>query len=216
MTSIDPFAHDDAAYVLGALDPDDRLAFEEHLASCPDCRDRVEQLRPTVALMASVRAEGFDLEPGPMPDTLLPGLLREAARERARRRRLTATLAGLAAACLLALVIVVWPTGTAPTPKAQEMKAVAASPVHATATLVGRKWGTQIHLHCYYDEGVEVSRPYDLVVIDTSHAKHDAGSWWLTPDGTTDFTGGTSVRPDRIAQVQVTLPDGTPILQLAV
>ncbi|HEV7203672.1 MAG TPA: zf-HC2 domain-containing protein [Jatrophihabitans sp.] len=216
MTTPDPFEHDAAVYVLGALDPDDRLAFEEHLAACPDCRDRVEQLRPTVALMAAVRADGFDLEPGPVPDTLLPGLLREAARERSRRRRLTAGLAGLAAACLVALVIVVWPSGSAPKPVAREMTAVRTSPVHATATLLGRKWGTQIDLHCYYDEGVAVSMPYDLVVVDKANAKHDAGSWWLTPEGATDFTGGTSVRPDRIAEVQVTLPDGTPILRLTV
>ena len=31
------FAHDDAAYVLGALSPEDRLAFERHLPTCPEC-----------------------------------------------------------------------------------------------------------------------------------------------------------------------------------
>ena len=32
-----PFAHDDAAYVLGALSPAERLEFVRHLATCDEC-----------------------------------------------------------------------------------------------------------------------------------------------------------------------------------
>ncbi|MGH3348437.1 MAG: anti-sigma factor family protein, partial [Nocardioides sp.] len=31
------FAHDDGAYVLGALSPAERVAFKQHLAGCAEC-----------------------------------------------------------------------------------------------------------------------------------------------------------------------------------
>ena len=44
-----------AAYVLRALPQDEEIAFEEHLATCPVCRDQVEDLRmATDALAVSV------------------------------------------------------------------------------------------------------------------------------------------------------------------
>lgn len=39
---------DAAAYVLGALDPNEVAAFEEHLAACAVCRDEIEALRGVV------------------------------------------------------------------------------------------------------------------------------------------------------------------------
>ena len=38
------FTHDDAAYVLGALSPAERLEFERHLAGCDDCSRSVRSL----------------------------------------------------------------------------------------------------------------------------------------------------------------------------
>ena len=35
--SHDEFEHSDAAYVLGALSPSERRAFEEHLRECESC-----------------------------------------------------------------------------------------------------------------------------------------------------------------------------------
>jgi anti-sigma factor RsiW len=67
--------HDDAgAYVLGALEPAEQAAFEQHLAGCPECRDEVEQLRLAVdALPRSV-------EPFAAPRSLKKSLM-EAVRE---------------------------------------------------------------------------------------------------------------------------------------
>jgi anti-sigma factor RsiW len=51
----DRHQEDAGAYVLGALEPSEQAAFEGHLASCPSCRDEVEQLRMAVdALPRSV------------------------------------------------------------------------------------------------------------------------------------------------------------------
>ena len=52
MTTPDPFEFDDAAYVLGALAPDEHAAFEAHLATCAACRDRVRELRAQFKTLA--------------------------------------------------------------------------------------------------------------------------------------------------------------------
>lgn len=41
-----------AAYALGALDADERSAFEQHMATCAQCRANVAELRETAALLA--------------------------------------------------------------------------------------------------------------------------------------------------------------------
>jgi anti-sigma factor RsiW len=76
----DRFQEDVGAYLLGALEPAEQAAFEGHLASCPSCRDEVEQLRLAVdALPRSV-------EPFAAPPTLKRSLM-EAVREDAKPQR---------------------------------------------------------------------------------------------------------------------------------
>ena len=101
--------HDDVgAYLLGALEPAEQAAFEQHLAGCPECRDDVEQLRLAVdALPRSV-------EPFAAPPSLKKSLM-EAVREdveparRPWRERLRLPLPdlrpGLAMAAALLLVL---------------------------------------------------------------------------------------------------------------
>jgi hypothetical protein len=222
MTTIDPFAHYDGAYALGALDDDDRRAFEAHLETCPDCQARVADLRATASLLAllppSIDLNDLTDDPvdEPAPDTLLPRLLREAGRERARRRWLTAAVSGLAAAALVALAVVLWPGGSGtPAPAAQAFAAVRPSPLTATAQLVTKAWGTEIDLHCTYPASDNDRFGYNLVVIDKNRKPHDAGDWTLVPGRAgIDFTGGTSVPRDQIASGQITTPTGTPILEL--
>lgn len=209
----DPFRHDDAAYVLGALDDAERAAFEAHLTECPACRERVAEARSTAALLAGLTASDLaDVEPA--PDTLLPGLLRAAARERRRRRGLVGGLAAVAAACAAALIVLVWPTGASNGSTAVAFTAIRTSAMSATAQLQDKPWGTQIVLHCHYRVGVDSYVPYQLEITDQHGQTTDAGSWTLTPGRETDFTAGTSVRQADIAKLTITLADGTPLLQI--
>jgi anti-sigma-K factor RskA len=50
------WADSGAAYLLGALDPDERAGFEAHLSACPACREEVDRLSVAAdALPASAR-----------------------------------------------------------------------------------------------------------------------------------------------------------------
>ncbi|MFS0699293.1 anti-sigma factor [Cellulomonas sp. 179-A 4D5 NHS] len=53
----DPYREWDAAYVLGALAPDERREFEQHLAGCPACREAVGDLAGMPALLGMVPAD---------------------------------------------------------------------------------------------------------------------------------------------------------------
>jgi anti-sigma factor RsiW len=229
----DPFLHDDAPYVLGALSDQERRAFEAHLLGCAECRGRVEELRPTADLLALVPKDLVAdpalvpdtllpeaLPPDALPpDTLLPGLLRRAARERRRRRYVTGAVAALAAACAVALAVVAWPGGggsaKAPVAAARQMQPLRPNPLTVTAQLVARAWGTEIQLHCTYPSYEHDKFAYDLVVVDRHQHSHEAGDWTLVPgqDGI-DFTTGTSVPRAEIRRLQVRTASGTPVLEL--
>ena len=221
MTALDPFAHDDGAYVLGALSADESADFEGHLLTCDACMDRVRGLEPLPALLAGLAAGAYDgAQDGP-PETLLPDLLRHVGSERRRRHWLTAGLAGLAAACLVALTVVAWPTNHPTTPGSgasapQAMSAVISSPVRATAALTDVGWGTEIRLSCHYAAGYAPGIDYQLVVFDKKNVPHPAGTWALTPGKVTNFTSGTALPRDQISRVEITLPDNQPILQLTI
>jgi hypothetical protein len=216
VTTLDPFAHYDGVYVLGALSDDERAEFELHLNTCAACTERVRELAPLPAMLAGQPSSAYLDDIDEPPPSLLPDLLRGVRSQRRKRQLLTGGLAGLAAACLIALVVAVWPSSSpAKSPSAplpQAMTALRSTPVHVTALITPVKWGTQIKLNCQYDAyapGID----YQLVVVDKHNAAHQAGSWTLTP-GTVSFTGGTSLPRDQISKIEITLADDAPILQL--
>jgi anti-sigma-K factor RskA len=107
---IQPELHDlAAAYVLDALDPEERWTYEQHLYSCERCREEVAALRETAAELAYV-PEG----PAPPPQ-LRERILREARGTRAaeappRRKRwlFPATAVAAVAATFAAVGFAVW------------------------------------------------------------------------------------------------------------
>jgi anti-sigma factor RsiW len=68
------FADWDGAYVLGALAPDERRAYEDHLAGCARCRAAVAELAPLPGLLARARPTQDDAHVAPWWDReRLPG-----------------------------------------------------------------------------------------------------------------------------------------------
>jgi hypothetical protein len=214
----DAFETWDGAYVLGTLSAAEREAFEEHLLTCDDCVARVRELEPMPALLrqlteTDVRAVS---QPDPLPDTLLPRLLKAAD---ARRRRVGALVTGLAAAvaaCTVALAVLLWPGGSRPQPAAEVMHPVLAGvPLQATVRLVPERWGTDVETHCTYAEsGAERRVPYVLVVYSRSGSEQRVGGWTLGPGDSETFHNSTSLRVDDIGKVVVALPNERPVLEL--
>lgn len=110
----DRYAEWDAAYVLGALSPSDRRAYERHLAECAACRAAVAELAGmpgllstltaghAEALVAEVPAAGlsdgggpapYGVDPELAPVVSLASLAGAARRSRTRRRSLLAVAA---------------------------------------------------------------------------------------------------------------------------
>ena len=57
----DEFRDWDAAYLIGALSPADRAAYEEHLAGCGKCTEYLAQLRATIRVTGMLTPD--DLTP---------------------------------------------------------------------------------------------------------------------------------------------------------
>lgn len=213
--SDDPFVHDDAAYVLGALGPAQRRAFEEHLAQCPDCTRRVRDIAGLPGLLGQLDESAFT---GPedvpqVPDTLLPQLLRVVRRRRWRTRLLSVT--GAAAAVVLA-VVVAWavvPRGAGPRPEAaapspvRTMSQVGQDRLSATVAMQKVAWGTRVHLTCTYegeDWGADdVTPSYALVVRTRDGASQQVATWRAVPGRTTQLDAATDADPAQIASVDV-------------
>ncbi|HEX5533182.1 MAG TPA: zf-HC2 domain-containing protein [Actinomycetales bacterium] len=116
-------AHDDAAFVLGALSDDERQAYTDHLRECSACRRSVTEFAPLPALLSRVpidvvRSLDDSTETQDVDDThvdLLPALLARVAREERRQRRTArrwfAAGAGVAAAAAAAVALAVVPGG---------------------------------------------------------------------------------------------------------
>jgi hypothetical protein len=223
--SADRFEEFDAAYVLGALSPSDRVDFEHHLEGCDACSARVAEFSGLPVLLGTVPEAAFAVADPPPPEGLLLSLQREIRRSRTHRRWYYAAGSLAAAAVLvLATALITNHTGssakpvvTAHTAAAQAMTNVSAAPLSVDASLTSVAWGTRIDLRCTYDSSVTSATEYNygLTVIDRSGVSHDAGSWMATPGRVTRWSTGTSINAADIAEIEVTTPGvTTPLLTL--
>ena len=229
MSEQDPFRFDDAPYVMGALSESERAAFEAHLRTCPECALRVDELRPMIDALAGLDpAELETVQPvGPVPDTLLPQLIRRVDGQRRRQRWVLSGLAAATAACVIALVVAFWPASSGsggPTPgPTVRFQAVAAAPVDATAVLTAKKWGTRVDLKCtghttqsgghggYGDGGT-----YRLVIVARDGSTVDAGGWSESNGADVNYVTGTALTRSEIAMMQIVAQDGTVLLTVTI
>src|SRR5262249_48596531 len=101
---------DAGAYVLGALAPTERAAYERHMAGCLDCRNEVAELAVLPGLLGrldAATAVTLSTPPAQAPAGLLANTLSAATTRRRRyrrRQRWQLAVTGLAAACLAVLL----------------------------------------------------------------------------------------------------------------
>lgn len=226
--SHDEFEHSDAAYVLGALTPSERRAFEEHLRECESCARSVGELAGMPGLLAQVDKAVVDSpdEPLPVPDTLLPALLREV--RRGRRRRLAWSVSGAAAAVVLGITgATIWTQGEAPDDEVaaavdtRTMRQVGQDSVTAILAMESVPWGTRLELTCTYESGGAGGRydsgeppAYALVVHTRDGRTEQVATWQAVPGRSTVVPAATASDREDIASVDVLTTDGETVLAL--
>lgn len=218
----------DAAYVMGALDPHDRRAYEEHLSTCARCSAAVSELAGMPGLLAQVPTEQMlapRATPEPVPDTLLPRLA-AVIRAQQRRRRVWGGVVAAAAACLVTGVVLVTSPWSSPPPEpdgiALPMSKVSAAPVTATVHLDSADWGTRVNLECTYQEPSAQSgdkwtaRTYKLVVVPRDGGEvQQVAQWTALPGKTVTPSGSTSLTTAQIKDIRLLNSRGDTLLHVA-
>ena len=229
------FRHSGGSYVLGALSPTERSAYERHLADCPGCAATVRDLAGLPGLLARVDPSVLEPDAGiePEPEALLPALADAVRRE--RRARTWRTAAASAAAAAVTVGLGSWaltaagddptpvaepaPSGATPSvPPGQEMLPLGSTPIRANLALEQVLWGTRVDLTCSYPADSEYApaptEPYSLVVRTRDGRLQRIATWRPLAGKTMHLTAATADARDDIAWVEMRTADGTPVLRL--
>jgi hypothetical protein len=213
--------HDDGAYVLGALAPAERAAYERHLATCSFCREAVAEIAVLPGLLGRLDAADFAKlldptlsPPPPVNRTPRPVGAMQSTRRRERKTMRVRILSTAMAAAVLALIVgigvvfVMDDGASAPGAPAIAMQPIAMQPVDATVpvtahlSLAGANGGTKVELVCFYNRTSPEQKPYTirLLAYGADDEQEQIGSWVAAPgkefkmSGVTHFTGGTLSR----------------------
>lgn len=214
--------------VLGALEPAERPAVENHLSGCPRCNAILAELAPLPGLLH--RLDPIEHGPtGPVPPPsvpesmpLRPAELRErlvgaAREERTRRRR--RRVAGLAAAAALVGVLLAAGLSGGLFSGRQDNRVTVVSAtdprtaVRAAVRLMPDETGSQLALSL---TGVAPEEHCKLVAVDARGRQDVAAAWEATYHGTATITGHTSFRPDEITRFLIVTNDGDTLVRVPV
>ncbi|MGH3745752.1 MAG: anti-sigma factor family protein, partial [Mycobacteriales bacterium] len=134
---------DVGAYVLGALDPAERSAVEQHLPTCAACSAELSDLAGLPGLLSRLSPAEAEQASSAPPVHLLDAML---SRARRRRHRLRLGAAVAASVSVLGLGTGIGLAATQSGPHAAVLTATAGS-IDARATLHAVAAGTEIDLH---------------------------------------------------------------------
>jgi hypothetical protein len=200
VTCLDPAATGLGAYVLGALDPEERGLLERHLADCPICAAELAELRTLPALLDRVRPEDLERVPvAPSPD--LFDRMSAAARKTGRHRR---RAWGLVAAAVLVLGgaaagVTVWATGSD-----EQTVTTSAGPIDVRVTASPEDDGVELYIAV---TGMQPGEWCSVVAVGEDGTRHEAGGWPVSPTGDGTWETSADVPLSDLAEVAV-LGDG--------
>ncbi|GGK96833.1 anti-sigma factor family protein [Mangrovihabitans endophyticus] len=225
--------HDDGAYVLGALAPAERAAYERHLATCSFCREAVADIAVLPGLLGRLDTADFAMlmdpmmspPPSPPPPVRVPDVRSAATPDRRRNRHATRVrvLTTAVAAAVVALIVGVGVAfllgGDPPTapPGGQTVAMVPvdnAVPVSAQINLDGANGGTRVDLTCYYRRSGPGLKPYTvkLIAYGADDEEEQLGSWVAAPGKQFRMSGVTHFTFGSLARLELVRTDGQALL----
>ncbi|MGY4712937.1 anti-sigma factor family protein [Mycolicibacterium sp. CBM1] len=221
----DPYVMWDAAYVLGSLSSTERREYENHLGSCPSCREAVGELSGMPALLAKLGPDDVAtiddgaLEPPPLRPQLLDDVLHEVRLRRRRSRWLTWTVAAaavLAGGVLIAVKPAPFASTPAPQVAAAPMTTVMPSSFEATVQVTPMGWGTHVSMSCTYRQdggiGADGGNKLAMYAVGRDGSRVQLATWMAHDGATASPTGSTSMPIEKIAAVQVVSADTGDVL----
>jgi hypothetical protein len=188
----------------------------------------VRQLAGLPGLLSRVDTTVLDDVPAdePVPDFLLPNLVREVRRSRRRRFLIVGGAAAAAVVAVLALALpgLLDDDKTAPpvaVPAGQPMTTIGGAPVHAKLALEPVTWGTRLQLACTYDPDDAAwgnddgphRVTYTIVVRTRDGQTEQVGTWRSLEGRTMHLTAATAANRQDIAAVEVRTTDGRTVLE---
>ena len=207
----------DAAYVLGALDSEDRRTYENYLAANPERSAELTELTPMPDILNVLSPEEAlaltDLAGGPPADDRHDNVasLAQAAADRQRRSRRAGLAVVVAAAAALAIVggvvgATVFPrtTGSVQTVAMAPMQPGSRPGLTAQLAVTEKKWGTELNWACEYTKDwARDVESYDIVVTTNSGGQVVVGSWRPAGDEATGLSAATSVPTSEIRIIDI-------------
>lgn len=224
-------------YVLGALDPDERVELERHIQDCAQCQEAIEQFAHLPGVLHSLTLEdivAMRLDDDPDPDvnwqpssissvrTSLPKTPNAGPGESSiRRRRRTPKRTLLAAAAAIVLLVTGGLIGRQisndPAPPSQAEGGVTWSAtdgiggIDTQVRLSSRSWGTDIQVHL--NDLVPGERC--MLVVHTRSGQSETTGWWTTTTiREADVPASSSFALADIARVDVVTADQTVLASL--
>jgi Putative zinc-finger len=218
------------AYVLGALEREERAELEAHLETCLICREELDRLAPLPGLLSRLTVEEAEVLESADPaheakpsaaaasSAPLERALFEVARERRRSRRARAV--GLVAAVMLAAIgvaaglLIAGGDGGPPGPAPLTVSATdPRTGVYGSAELTREPWGTRVDLRL---AGVRPGERCRLVARAAGGRAEVAANWRAGYLGTAEVPGAVAIPADRLVSLDIVTADERVLVRMPV